>query len=368
MPTAPRRTALYERHVAAGAKMVEFAGWRMPVQYAGVREEHMAVREDAGIFDVSHMGQIEISGPGSLDLLQLLITNDLAKVEVGGAQYGLLCREDGGVLDDLFTYRLAEERWLTVTNAANHSADLEWFRAHAAPLDVEVEDRIDSYAMLAVQGPNARASMAPLCDTPLPERMTACSARLDLGATAPGAAGSTDIEALVCATGYTGEDGVELLLAPTDAPAVWDALLRAGVSPAGLAARNTLRLEACYHLYGNDLSVDRDPIEAGLAWCCREQTGFIGSEAVARARARGPAEKLVAFTIDGPGIARAGNPLAGGGVVTSGTFSPSLDIGIGLAYVPAERAAPGERLEIDVRGKMRTALVCEKPLYRRDPS
>ncbi len=378
MPDTPRRTALYDRHVAAGAKMVEFAGWEMPVQYGdGVKAEHFGVRGDVGVFDVSHMGQIETYGPRARELLQLLITNDLGKVDVGGAQYGLLCREDGGVLDDLFTYRLGEDRWLTVTNAANHGRDLEWFEANAAGFEVEVKDRIEDYAMLAVQGPNARARVQPLCDIDLPERMTATTASL---------AGA---KMLVCGTGYTGEDGVELLLAPADAAAVWDALIDAGATPAGLAARDTLRLEACYHLYGNDLALDRNPIEAGLGWCCSEQTGFIGAEAVARARAAargtegatglaiaaadgsasgaGIPERFVAFAIDGPGIARPGNPIVGGGVVTSGTFSPSLGYGIGLAYVPAEHAAPGTRLEIDVRGKMRPAVVREKPLYRRDP-
>ncbi len=334
--------------------MVEFAGWEMPVQYEGVRAEHMAVREDVGMFDVSHMGEIETSGPASaLELLQRLISNDLSKVPVGGAQYGVLCREDGGVLDDLFTYRLDVDRWLTVTNAANHERDLEWWRAHARDFDVQVDDRIDDYAMLAVQGPRARELVQAISDAPLPPRMTAAARRL---------AGA---EMLVCGTGYTGEDGVELLLAPADAPALWDELARRGAVPAGLAARDTLRLEACYHLYGNDLSIERGPIEAGLGWCCAEDTGFIGSDAVRAVRAAGPQEKLVAFAIDGPGIARQGNPIAGGGVVTSGTLSPSLGIGIGLAYVPAERAAVGTRLEIDVRGKMRSAVVREKPLYRR---
>jgi aminomethyltransferase len=351
-----RRTALYDRHVAAGARMVEFAGWDMPVQYAGVREEHMAVRTDVGVFDVSHMGEIETSGQQSLQLLQRLISNDLAAVPVGGAQYGLLCREDGGVLDDLFTYRLDADRWLTVTNAANHVSDLAWWREHAGALDVQAEDRIDDYAMLAVQGPRARELVQAISDAPLPARMTAAMRRL---------AGH---EMLVCGTGYTGEDGVELLLSPADAPGLWDELIRRGAVPAGLAARDTLRLEACYHLYGCDLSTERGPIEAGLGWCCAEDTGFIGRDAVRAVRAAGPAEKLVAFTIDGPGIARAGNPIAGGGVVTSGTMSPSLGIGIGLAYVPAERAAVGTGLEINVRGKMRSAVVREKPLYRRTGS
>ncbi len=355
--TSPRRTALFDRHVAAGAKLVEFAGWEMPVQYAGVRAEHMAVRTDVGMFDVSHMGEIETSGPQSLELLQRLISNDLSKVPVGGAQYGVLCREDGGVLDDLFTYRLAPDRWLTITNAANHERDLEWWRAHADEFDARVDDRIDDYAMLAVQGPRAREVVQALSDEPLPARMTASTGRL---------AGA---EMLVCATGYTGEDGVELLLAPADAPALWDELARGGAVPAGLAARDTLRLEACFHLYGNDLSTERGPIEAGLGWCCKEDTGFVGADAVRAVREREPThprEKLVAFAIDGPGIARQGNPIAGGGVVTSGTLSPCLGIGVGLAYVPAGRAAVGTRLQIDVRGKMRPAVVREKPLYRKD--
>ena len=364
---APRRalnrTALFERHLAAGAKLVEFAGWEMPVSYpTGIRAEHMAVRARCGIFDVSHMGQIETSGPGALELLQLLLSNDVARIPIGagraggagGAQYSVLCREDGGVLDDLFTYRLGADRYLTVTNAANHVQDLDWFRAHAeAFAGVEVSDRIADYAMLAVQGPRAREIVQSFSDSPLPARMTAATRRL---------AGT---EVLVCGTGYTGEDGVELLCRGEDAVALWDEIVLRGAVPAGLAARDTLRLEACFHLYGNDLTVDRGPIEAGLGWCCKEDTGFIGSEAVRATRAAGPAEKLVAFVIDGPGIARQGNAVIGGGEVTSGTLSPSLGVGIGLAYVPAGRAAAGTLLEIDVRGKMRPAVVKDKPLYRK---
>jgi aminomethyltransferase len=354
MTATPLRTPLFERHVAAGAKMVEFAGWEMPVQYEGVRQEHMAVRERAGVFDVSHMGEIETAGPRALELLQRLLSNDVAKIPVGGAQYSVLCREDGGVLDDLFTYRLDGERYLTVTNASNHARDLEWFRTHAADFgDVEVADAIEDYAMLAVQGPAAREIVQAISDSPLPPRMTVATRRL------------SGAEALVCGTGYTGEDGVELLCRPRDAPALWDELTRRGAVPAGLAARDTLRLEACFHLYGNDLSTERGPIEAGLGWCCKEETGFVGSEAVRAVRAAGPAERLVAFALDGPGIARQGNPVAGGGEVTSGTLSPCLGVGIGMAYVPAARAAPGTRLQIDVRGKMRPATVKEKPLYRK---
>jgi aminomethyltransferase len=346
-----RRTPLYDSHVAAGAKLVDFAGWEMPVQYTGVREEHMAVREACGIFDVSHMGEIETSGPLALELLQRLLSNDVAKIAVGGAQYSVLCREDGGVLDDLFTYRLEAERYLTVTNASNHERDLAWFQQHAAELpDVRVSDAIDRWAMLAVQGPLARELAQAISDAPLPARMTV-GERYMAGA-----------EVLVGGTGYTGEDGVELLCAPGHAPALWDELVRRGAVPAGLGARDTLRLEACFHLYGNELTVERGPIEAGLGWCCKEDTGFIGAESVRAVRAAGPAEKLVAFTIDGPGIARQGNPVLGGGEVTSGTLSPCLGVGIGMAYVPAPSASVGERLEIDVRGRTRAATVARAPL------
>jgi len=347
-----RRTPLYERHRAAGAKLVPFAGWEMPVQYVGIREEHLAVRRGVGVFDVSHMGQVETRGPQALEFLQHVLSNDVRRIPEGGAQYSVLCREDGGVRDDLFTYRLSQHCFLTVTNAANHDKDLAWLRSHSADFDVDVLDRHALFAMLAVQGPDARALVRSLSDVALPSRMH-CAEAVVAGAAM-----------LVCGTGYTGEDGVELLLEPRNAPAVWDALVERGAIPAGLGARDTLRLEVCFHLYGNDLSEDRNPIEAGLGWCCREQTGFIGSEAIARARAAGPPEKLVPFVIDGPGIARQGNPVIGGGVVTSGTFSPCLERGIGMAYVSAERAEPDTRIEIDVRGTVRPAVIERKPLYR----
>lgn len=352
-PQTLRRTALYDRHRDAGARLVPFAGWEMPVQYAGVREEHLAVRSDAGVFDVSHMGQLETRGPGALALLQRVLSNDVSRIALGGAQYSVLCREDGGVLDDLFTYRLDEQRYLTVTNAANHVRDLAWLAGHAADFDVELIDRLDDYAMLAVQGPHARARLAPLAGHELPPRMRAAPTTI------------AGVEALVCGTGYTGEDGVELLLAPADAPRVWDALIDAGVTPCGLGARDTLRLEACFHLYGNELSESRGPIEAGLGWCCREQTDFIGAGAVAHARAAGTEEMLAAFVLTGPGIARQGNPVLGGGEVTSGTLSPSLGVGAGMAYLPAARAAPGTPFEIDVRGRVRAAEVRPRPLYRK---
>jgi aminomethyltransferase len=348
-----KRTPLFESHVQAGAKLVPFGGWEMPVQYGdGIRAEHLAVRNAAGVFDVSHMGQVEVRGPDAEAFLQRVYSNDVSKMAIGGAQYALLCNDEGGVLDDLFTYRVDSDRYLTVTNAANHDADVAWLSGHTDGFDVEVTDVHELYAMLAVQGRVAREIVQAIADSPLPPRMQAAR-RIVLGR-----------EALVCGTGYTGEDGVELILDPADAPAVWDAIVARGAVPCGLAARDTLRLEVCFHLYGNDLSPDRNPIEAGLGWACAEDTGFIGSDAVRAAREGGTAEKLVAFKLTGPGIARQGNPVVGGGVVTSGTLSPSLGVGIGMAYVPSASASVGTPLEIDVRGKVRHAVVASKPLYR----
>jgi aminomethyltransferase len=354
-----RRTPLYEQHVAAGARLVPFAGWEMPVQYEGVSAEHLAVRSGCGVFDVSHMGEIETSGPGALGLLQRVLSNDVGKIDVGGAQYSVLCREDGGVLDDLFTYRLGDDRYLTVTNAANHERDLAWFREHAGEFDCEVADRLADWAMLAVQGPGAREIVAGLADGELPARMHTATVAVAGG------------ECLVCGTGYTGEDGVEILCPPAHAEDLWTALLGAGATPAGLGARDTLRLEVCFHLYGNDLTEDRNPIEAGLGWCCKEETGFIGSDAVAAARAEGTAQRLAPFMLTQRGIPRQGNGVIGpdgaeAGVVTSGTHSPSLGQGIGMAYVDISLAESGTEVAIDVRGKRRPARIESKPLYEKD--
>jgi aminomethyltransferase len=328
----------------------------MPVQYEGIRQEHVAVRTSAGVFDVSHMGEIETSGPQAEELLQRLLSNDVSRIAERGAQYSVLCREDGGVLDDLFTYRLGEDRFLTVTNASNHEKDLAWFREHASGHDATVTDSLEDWAMLAVQGPEARAAVERLAEGELPARMR--TAELSVAG----------VDCLVCGTGYTGEDGVELMVPPDGAGGVWDALLGEGVVPVGLGARDTLRLEACFHLYGNDLSEDRNPIEAGLGWCCKLDTGFIGADALRDAE---PEQTLVPFAFTGPGIPRQDNPVRsehGEGVVTSGSLSPCLETGIGMAYVPVADAAPGTELEVDVRGKPRAAEVREKPLYRKETS
>jgi aminomethyltransferase len=352
---ALRQTPLYEQHVELGAKIVPFAGYSMPVTYEGIREEHSAVRRHAGMFDVSHMGQVEVEGPGALAFLQRVLSNDIAKIHIGGAQYSVLCDESGGVIDDLFAYRLGGDRFLIVTNAANHDADLVWLGRQSREFDALVRDVADRYAMLAVQGPHARGVVSRALGVELPPRFHVSHVQIGRR------------PALACGTGYTGEDGVELLLDPEVATPIWAELLDAGVVPCGLGARDTLRLEVCYPLHGNELSTERNPIEAGLGWCCKEETGFIGSEAVARARAEGTAEKLVAFEIEGQGIPREGNPVMLGdgqvGAVTSGTYSPSLEVGAGMAYVRSDLAEAGTELEIDVRGKRRPARIASKPLY-----
>jgi aminomethyltransferase len=334
----------------------------MPVQYEGIRQEHIAVRTGAGLFDVSHMGEIRTTGADAERFLQRILSNDVTKIAENGAQYSVLCKEDGGVLDDLFTYRFSEAGggFLTVTNAANHDKDLAWFRKQAATFDgdVEVQDAADDFAMLALQGPNARAILREHLEGEEPERM-----RWTL-ATVAGVP-----EVAVAGTGYTGEDGVELLIPPDGATAVWDALTGSGATPAGLGARDTLRLEVCFHLYGNDLSEDRNPIEAGLGWACKLDTGFIGADVL---RDFEPTQKLVPFAFTGKGIPRQGNTvLVDGepaGEVTSGTLSPCLEIGIGMAYVPVAAAEPGTPIEVDVRGRVRPAEVRKRPLYSKKES
>jgi aminomethyltransferase len=332
----------------------------MPVQYEGVRQEHVAVRTHAGLFDVSHMGEIETTGPRAREFLRHLLSNDLEKVGPGGAQYALLCREDGGVLDDLFTYWLADDRFLTVVNASNAGSDFEWFAKQAERFDgVEVHDRSPEYAMLALQGPEAVGLIEPLLeDGEVPGRFR------------HGPATIAGARALICRTGYTGEDGVELLLAPVDAVPVWRALTGAGAVPCGLGARDTLRLEVCYPLYGNDLSVERTPIEAGLKWACALDNDFVGAERLREQAEEGTREKLAPFVFTEPGIPRAGcsvviaaDPV---GVVTSGTLSPCMEVGIGMAYVRSDLASPGTELTVDVRGKQRSARVESKPLYKKE--
>jgi aminomethyltransferase len=343
------RTPLYERHVSLGARMVPFAGWEMPVQYEGVIPEHRAVREDCGVFDVSHMGEIEVEGPHARDLLQSLLSNDLDKLEIGDAQYTLLTNEQGGIVDDLIVYRLEGGRYLLVVNASNRDADYDWVKERERP-GSDVRNVSDRYALLAVQGPRSIERLG-----------------LDEAPAFTFAMGEIDgIECMINRTGYTGETGVELMVMSEDAVALWDAVLERGAKPAGLGARDTLRLEVCYPLHGNDIGPETDAISAGLGWVCALDKDFTGVEELRRIKAEGPARKLVAFVMQDPGIPRQGMAIAEGGEVTSGTHSPMLDKGIGMGYVAAEHAKPGTSLTIDVRGRERRGAVVKKPIYKRE--
>jgi aminomethyltransferase len=343
------KTPLHDRHVALGAKMVPFAGWEMPVQYAGVIQEHRAVRTDAGVFDVSHMGQIDVEGPRAHELLQGLLSNDLDRIEPGQAQYSLLPNERGGIVDDLIAYRLSPFHYLLVVNASNRETDFAWLKEREIS-GSEVRDVSDEYALLAVQGPNA---IAKLGLAPAPKNSFA-EETID------------GVQCMVNRTGYTGEDGCEALCMGEDAGALWDAVLARGVTPCGLGARDTLRLEACYPLHGNDISPDTDPISAGLGWTCALAKDFTGVETLRRIKEEGPERKLVAFVMEDKAIPRQGMPIEGGGEVTSGTHSPMLDIGIGMGYLPVAQAAVDTKLTIDVRGKPRSARVVKKPIYNRE--
>jgi aminomethyltransferase len=344
-----RRTPLYERHVAAGARMVPFAGWDMPVQYEGVVAEHKAVRSDCGVFDVSHMGELEVEGPRATDLLQSLLSNDLVRIGDGEAQYTLLTNEAGGIIDDVIAYRLDRFRYVVVANASNREADFEWMKDREEP-GSDVRDVSDSYALLAVQGPKTLERLD------LPEAHAFTFAEGEIGG----------VPCMVNRTGYTGEAGVELMCEADDAPALWDAVVERGAVPCGLGARDTLRLEVCYPLHGNDIGPDTDPVSAGLAWTCALDKDFTGAEIIRRIRAEGPERRLVPFVMEEKAIPRAGMAIEGGGTVTSGTHSPMLDRGIGMGYVPSAQAEPGTQLTIDVRGNARRGRVVRKPIYRKE--
>lgn len=369
------RTPLYEEHLALGARMVPFAGYEMPVQYAGITEEHQAVRTSAGIFDVCHMSEFRVFGFGAFDYLQRLFTNDLVRVsEVGSAQYTLMCDENGGIIDDLIVYHTGEPEYLIIGNASNHATDLEWMRAHLpedavsaeGPHDaqgeggsiVELVDESARTGLIAVQGPRAMGIIRELAEPGFepPERFHIAEARLD----------GTPV--LLTRTGYTGEDGVEIVCHASHAPAIWRLLLSfPEVTPCGLGARDTLRLEMGYHLYGNDMDRDTDPISAGLGWVVpqKKASDFIGREAIAAIRAEGPSRRLAGLVVDG-GIPRPGYPVLHDGEevgkVASGTFSPSLRAGIATAYLPVSLTEPGTELTVAIRRKTVPARV-ERPPF-----
>jgi aminomethyltransferase len=348
--TSLERTPLYARHVSLGARMVPFAGYEMPVQYSGVIEEHRAVRTDCGAFDVSHMGEIHVDGPTAYAFLQAMLSNDLDKVGDGEAQYSLLTNERGGIVDDLIVYRLAHGQYIVVVNASNRHAVYDWLKERE-PRGSEVRDTSNAYGLVAVQGPRTFERLA-LQEKPA---FTHEMGELD------------GIELMISRTGYTGEKGVELCCAEEDAPALWDAILARGVVPCGLGARDTLRLEVCYPLHGNDITAETDAISAGLGWACALETKFTGVEALRRIREKGPERRLVPFVMEEKSVPRQGMSIEGGGEVTSGTHSPMLDRGIGMGYLPNAAAAPDTELVIDVRGKPRRARVVKKPIYRKEP-
>jgi aminomethyltransferase len=349
MPETLLHTPLHDRHVELGARMVPFAGWEMPVQYEGVIPEHRAVRTGAGVFDVSHMGELEVEGPRAGELLQTALSNDLDRLAIGDAQYTLLTNEDGGIIDDLIVYRVGEHAYLLVVNASNRAAAYAWLKDREVP-GSDVRDVSDDCALLAVQGPRAIERL----ELPPARSFTFAESTLD------------GVEVMVNRTGYTGEDGCELLCMDDDAVRLWDAVLARGVVPCGLGARDTLRLEVCYPLHGNDIGPETDAISAGLGWACALDKEFEGVDVLRHVKAEGPERRLVAFVMEDKAIPRHGMAIEGGGEVTSGSHSPTLDIGIGMGYVPAAQARPGTELTIDVRGRPRRARVVKKPIYKRE--
>jgi aminomethyltransferase len=357
-----RRTPLYETHARAGARLVEFAGWEMPVQYSGILSEHEAVRTRVGLFDVSHMGEVVFRGPRALAALNRVFTNDLGKVVDGQAQYGCLCRESGGIVDDVVVYRRSAEDLLVCVNAGNREKDFGWLSSHAGGADVRNES--DDWAQLALQGPLAAQLLQRLTKLNLSQIR---SYRF-----APGEVAG--VSCIVARTGYTGEDGFELFCPAAQASRLWDALVEAGgpekIQPCGLGARDSLRLEMAYRLYGSDMDDSTTPLEAGLAWVVKLDKGdFVGRDALLRQREQGVARKLVGFTLIDPGIPRHGYPVLQDGrkvgEVTSGTRSPTLEIPIGLAYVPTALAAEGSTFAVEIRGRAAAARVVKTPFYVR---
>jgi aminomethyltransferase len=356
------KTPLYREHLTLGAKMTEFAGWEMPLYYSGIVKEVKLVRRSAGIFDLSHMGQFVVSGPHALDLIQWVTTNDAARLKQGAAQYTLLCDESGGILEDLIVYRLRPSLFMLVVNASNLDADSQWMEGHNR-FGAVLQDRSSETGLVAVQGPLAARIMGPLVDFDLNalRRFNAAEGRVG------------DIDGWVARTGYTGEDGFEIYCAAEDAVSLWESLLEAGrafdAQPAGLGARDILRLEAGYPLYGNELTRDVTPVDAGLLWVVEfAKEDFVGKEAIQHAAAQGPEQVLVGLEAVERCVPRHGyGVFADGeraGFVTSGTFSPTLEKGIAMAYVKPEYADAGA-LDVEIRGKPCPCGIVPMPFYRR---
>jgi len=358
-----RPTALHEEHLRLGAKMVNFAGFAMPIQYpSGIRAEHLSVRRACGLFDVSHMGSVAIAGREALEFLLYLTTNDVARLEPGRAQYSALCREDGGVIDDVILYRLPDGTFLMVVNGTNRIRDLEWIDAHAGRFEVRIEDRTSTTVLLALQGPRAQEILQPLAAAELQ----------DLGFYRALETEVVGVPAVVSRTGYSGEDGFELYLPSDRAAAVWRKLLEsgaaAGLEPAGLGARDSLRLEMGYALHGNDLDQDWSPLESGLGWIVSLDKGpFIGRDSLVRQKEEGVKKTLTGIELTAPGFPRRGYPVLAGseiiGEVTSGTVSPMLEKGIALARVEAGMAEPGRPVTVRIRDREIPGVIRKPPFY-----
>jgi aminomethyltransferase len=357
-----KKTALYDRHVQLGGRMVEFAGWILPVQYpTGPKEEHLCVRQAVGLFDIDHMGQVIVTGPDALPFLQQVMTADVSAFPVGTANYSLMCYDDGGIVDDTFIYHLPGH-YLVAINASNNAKDTRWLDYHKGAFDVHVHNVSDATYMLALQGPKALETLQPLCPSDL--------------SVVPyhGAIDSTvaSVSAIIGRTGYTGEDGFELYFPVEQAGVIWDSLMQSGqahgILPIGLAARDSLRFEACMPLYGQEISAMLDPFQAGLGWAVAlDKPGFIGREALLKARLEGATERLVAFEMTEAGVPRHGYDVVVEdvicGQVTSGMYAPSLAKFLGMAYVPAEHSALGAEIGIMIRDKIKKAQIVKKPFY-----
>ena len=360
-----KRTPLHDVHVSIGARMVDFAGWHMPVQYTGPIEEHLSVRSAAGLFDVSHMGEFEILGQGAISLLQRITTNDVSKLADNQAQYSCLTNENGGVIDDLLVYRINADHFLLVVNASNSEKDFNWIKKHANEAGVEANDTSEGYALIALQGPRSEQILQEVTDHMLDRIPYYWSQRVNVD----------NVDCRVSRTGYTGEDGFEIFCRPDDARHLWNRLLvtgkELGLLPCGLAARNTTRLEAGYRLWGNDMDENTTPLEAGLGWIVKLDKGeFVGREALLRQKAEGLKRKLVGFEMldkaparDGYDVVVNGNVV---GKVASGSPAPFLKKNIGFAYVPIEYSANGTEIAIQVRNREVAARVVPTPFYKRE--
>lgn len=359
-----KKTTLYNTHLNLNAKMTPFGGYEMPVQYSGVTKEHLAVRKGVGVFDVSHMGEFMVSGPKAFGLLQYICSNDISKISIGKAQYNYFPNETGGIVDDLIVYRLEEEKYLLVVNASNIEKDWKWVQKHNVDFGAVVEDQSEETALLAIQGPKAIEAMQQLTSSPLTElpyysHTTATFAGCE--------------NTLIATTGYTGAGGLEIYLPSSKAPEVWDAIMKAGadfdILPAGLAARDTLRLEMGYCLYGNEINDTTSPLAAGLNWVTKLDTGTYNADHLINQKKEGTPEKLVGFVLKNRGIPRAGYSIVNQnseriGAVTSGTQSPILSQGIGLGYVSSNYAKPGTQIAIQIRDKESLAEVVKLPFIK----